>query len=181
MLFNKTFKMEDYIIAELKKNNWSCEKTLNRIYNKYPFFHKRQLFNAMKEIITKKLNNERISGIWIKIGKELKLLSNINDDAYEHSSGNYWLKAPVPSKIGRGTDFAELSQGQDSNVYSPPDNIPIRIRIYEDYEKIKKRILQEAPGLNEKKLNEIALNELTNLNYTKEEIEKINNLLKSKN
>ena len=176
MFFNKTFNMENYIVGELKSNNWSCEKTLNKIYVKYPFFHKRQLLNAMKEIITKKLNNERISGIWVKIGKELKLLSNINDDAYEHSSGNYWLNAPVPSKIGRGTEFAELPQGTAEN-YEAPIKDKIKIRIFDDFEKIKDRILKELPGMKEKQLNRIALTELSNLNYTEDEIARINNLV----
>jgi hypothetical protein len=134
----------------------------------------------MKEIIIKKLNNERISGVWVKVGKELKLLSNINDDAYEHSSGNYWLKAPVPSKIGRGTDFAELPQGLEPDAYKAPEQDKLKIRIYNDFELIKDRILKEIPGIKEDRLNEIALNELSNLNYTKEEIDTINNLLKTK-
>jgi hypothetical protein len=180
MLFNKTFKVEDFIIAELKKNNWSCETTLKKIYNKYPFFHKRQLFNAMKEIIVKKLNNERISGVWVKIGKEIRLLSNINDDAYEHSSGNYWQQAKLPSKVGRGTDYAELPAGTDPNTYEAPEKDSIKIRIYEDFQKIKDRISTEMPGINEKRLNEIALSEISNLNYSADELAAINNLLKIK-
>lgn len=72
---NNEKPIEQYIIAVLKKNKHNVELARAEIYARYPFFKKTALTSVIQQVLSKQINNEKISGFWKKIGNEWQLIS----------------------------------------------------------------------------------------------------------
>ena len=171
MFDKKDLSMEEFIILSLRKHKWEVDDTLRYLCASYPFFHKGKLQQAMKELVRKKLNNEKITGKWIKIDKQLKLESNIMKTV-NNEPGNYWKEgAPEPGAGGAGNarDNVVYPQRDNQNNYEQPEDMK-KIRIYDEFLKLRDKIKEKLPGISEQELRKTTLEEIKNLGFTKDEI-----------
>jgi len=174
-MFFENSPLEKYIVSRLKKNNFNINSTVDDIYNKYPFFRKRDLRDVVARITEKIAAKEGLSGFWIKINGSWNLVSKDEIKAL-------YLQLPETSRsqtnVGRGNRYNLVPQGRDPDRYEPPSK-QIKIldeekeKIQDIYERMYRKYKNEIKELSNEEINRILLQELATLGYGIEDIKKI--------
>lgn len=181
-IFEK-FPLEKYIFSLMKKYDYDIESISDDVFNKYPFVKKDKLKKVVAFLVHKKINGYKISGRWLEIknlkemvdGKLKKAKNNfimVHAKSYNdlaHDKPPLWDAAPIPQDLGKGNRYQIVPEGMDPDRYEPP-KIDESQKIYE---KLKTKFKTELPGIEEDELHKIIIDEMRDLGYEQNLLEKI--------
>lgn len=170
MMFAEKYPLEKFIISVMKKCRFNVDTITSEVYKKYPFFNYRELKIVVASLMEKKINNEKLGGVWIKRGKELKMQSMEYHDL-AHDGPKLWDDAPTPSDMGNAN---RLYVSPQTDFGPDRYEVPKKDDIKEVYNKIKKSIQEKLQTVTERQLNKITIDEMKNLGYTQEQLSKLN-------
>jgi hypothetical protein len=162
MIFERN-PLEKFIISELKKNNFNVNAAVNSVFNKYPFFKKRDLTNVAAKLVEYIASKQSLNGFWTKINGEWELISKEKIKSIylpEFDRGQ--------TNIGRGNRYNINPSGRDPDRYEPPKET-----IQDVYERFYNKYRKEISELSSEEINKILLQELASLGYEKDEIKNL--------
>ena len=125
MILFEDHPLEKYILSVLKKNKHNVDLAYREVYAKYPFFKKYELKGIINEILSKKINKEKISGFWNKIEKKWKLSAFNDNDGDRDGAAAFSYSGPeMPasvdkSEIGNGLGKWTTTNGQPTAEVDP--------------------------------------------------------------
>lgn len=166
------YPIEEFIVSLMKENKYDIDIIAKKIYSKYPFFKKGDLKKIISELISKKINNEKIGGIWFKCKNKWKLTSTDRKDLSRgFGDGNYWKDAPVPSELGRANREILVPHGVEPDRYQIPKND------FEEIEKLYEQMIvkfkSKFPQMSDSELKRVIKEELSGLGYREEMLRKL--------
>lgn len=164
---DREYPMENFILKVLHENKYDVEVTASIVYNKYPFVKKHDLKKVIAELITKKLNNEKIGGVWVKLKNKFKLVSKNYMDLAHDPRPAWDNSAKTPSDLGRANRFAIAPQGQEPDKYLVPklDEVENIEKIELTFNQMKNKFRNALPGIGEDELGRIVKNEMQRMGF----------------
>jgi hypothetical protein len=161
------YPMEAYILKVLHENKYNIDAAASIVYNKYPFTKKGDLKKVISELICKKLNNEKIGGIWVKLKNKFKLVSKNYMDLAHDPRPAWDNSSKCGSDVGRANRFAIEPSGHDVDRPDVPklDEVENIDEVQRAFEQLKNKFANALPGIDERELERVVKEEMRRMGF----------------
>jgi hypothetical protein len=169
-LFNSIkdeYPMEKFILKVLHDTKYDINATTDVVYNKYPFTKKHDLKKVIAELVRKKISNEKIGGVWVKLKNKFKMVA-LNYMDLAHDAPPAWdNSSKCGTEVGRANRFEITPQGHNGDRYEIPklDEVEDSNEVQIAFKNLKHKFANTLPGIDEIELDRVVKEEMKRLGF----------------